>query len=101
MKTIASLKQDLLNNEVITVNVKGSTNITMYSYNPNTEVLSILFKKGTLYKYNNVGKDVVLKFLNTSMINGSIGQTFRRNVLNKYTYTRFDDMGAEKYTVSV
>ncbi len=101
MKSIFSLKQDLANNEIITVNIPNSTNISMYSYNPKTEVLSILFKRSTLYKYNNVGKDVVHKFLNTSLVGGSIGQLFRQIVMDNYTYTRFDNMGSQKYTIEV
>lgn len=92
-----SINEKLQNNEVITVAVNNSTNLNMYSYNPQTKIFSILFKRGTLYKYNNVEKEVVYKFLNAT----SIGQTFRKYILDKYTYTRYDNMGSEKYTVNV
>lgn len=101
MKSIQCLKQDLLQNEIITVSVKNSTNLSAYSYNPKTKIFSILFKKGTLYKYQNVNKEVVYRFLNTSMANGSIGKCFRENIMDKYTYTRFDNMGNNKYTIEI
>ena len=101
MQTIFTLKQQVLNGEVITVPVQNSSNISTYSYNPQTKIFSVLFKRGTLYKYSDVGLEVAFKFLNTSMVGGSIGKLFRSELLNRYTYTRLDVNGGKKYTVEV
>ena len=77
MQTIFTLKQQVLNGEVITVPVQNSSNISTYSYNPQTKIFSVLFKRGALYKDSDVGLEVAFKFLNTSMVGGSIGKLFR------------------------
>lgn len=101
MQTIFTLKQQVLNGEVITVPVQNSSNISTYSYNPQTKIFSVLFKRGTLCKYSDVGLEVAFKFLNTSMVGGSIGKLFRSELLDRYTYTRLDVNGGKKYTVEV
>ena len=42
MQTIFTLKQQVLNGEVITVPVQNSSNISTYSYNPQTKIFSVL-----------------------------------------------------------
>ena len=94
MQTIFTLKQQVLNGEVITVPVQNSSNISIYSYNPQTKIFSVLFKRGTLYKYSDVGLEVAFKFLNTSMVGGSIGELFRSEYNQNISSANGDFIGA-------
>lgn len=77
------LKNKILNNEIVIVPVESS-NISTWAYNPITQVMTVLFKKGTIYKYYNVGKDTALRFTECE----SVGKQFRESIMDKFTYTR-------------
>ena len=50
MESKLTLKRKILNNEIVTVPVQSS-NISTWLYNPITQVMTVLFKKGTIYKW--------------------------------------------------
>lgn len=77
------IKQRLLSNEIITMAVESS-NISTWAYNPNNKVLTILFKKGTTYRYENVDKKTVLNFL----LSESFGKAFHKYINGKFDYTK-------------
>lgn len=90
------LKNKILNNEIVTVPVQSS-NISTWSYNPITQVMTVLFKKGTIYKYYNVDKKTALKFVDCE----SVGKQFRESIMDKFTYTRLNAYGHLDYMVVV
>lgn len=96
MESKLTLKRKILNNEIVTVPVQSS-NISTWSYNPTTLVMTILFKKGTIYKYYNVGKNTALKFTECE----SVGKQFRESIMDKFTYTRLKADGHLDYMVAV
>lgn len=77
------IKQKLLNNEVITMAVESS-NISTWSYNPNNKALTLLFKKGTTYRYDNVDKKTVINFL----LSNSTGKAFHKYINGKFDYLK-------------
>lgn len=77
------IKQKLLNNEVITMAVESS-NISTWSYNPNNKTLTLLFKKGTTYRYDNVDKKTVINFL----LSNSTGKAFHKYINGKFDYLK-------------
>ena len=77
------IKQRLLNNEVVVVAVESS-NISTWCYNPNNKTLTVLFKKGTTYRYENVDKKTVLNFL----MSESVGKAFHKFINGKFDYTK-------------
>lgn len=94
MKLIYDL---LKNNKVITISINNSTNISCLSYNPQTKILTILFSRGTIYKYNNVEKETVYKISELYYNNQSIGKAFRKYILDKYSFTRYNSEGNIQY----
>lgn len=77
------IKQRLLNNEVVAVAVESS-NISTWAYNPNNKALTVLFKKGTTYRYENVDKKTVLNFL----MSESVGKAFHKFINGKFEYEK-------------
>ena len=53
-----------------------SSNLTTLSYNPFTKQLTVLFSRGTIYKYDNVDIDIVVKLL----MSESLGKFFNQNI---------------------
>ena len=96
MESKLTLKRKILNNEIVTVPVQSS-NISTWSYNPITQAMTVLFKKGTIYKYNNVDKKTALKFVNCE----SVGKQFRESLMDKFSYTRLKADGNIDYRVEV
>jgi len=96
MKSTVMLKKRILNNEIVIVPVESS-NISTWAYNPISKVMTILFKKGTTYKYNNVDKKTALKFVNCE----SVGKQFRESLMDKFSYTRLKADGNIDYRVEV
>lgn len=90
------LKKRILNNEIVVVPVQSS-NISTWAYNPISKVMTILFKKGTTYKYSNVDKKTALKFVNCE----SVGKQFRESLMDKFSYTRLKADGNMDYRVEV
>lgn len=95
--SIEKLKNKLQNNQVIACNVE-STNLKTLAYTPDTKVLTILFNKKVIYQYENVNKEVVLKFLEAQEKQESLGKVFRENILNKFPYSRLNPNGSIQYT---
>lgn len=89
-------KMKILNNEIVIVPVESS-NISTWSYNPITQVMTVLFKKGTIYKYYNVDKGTALRFTECE----SVGKQFRESIMDKFTYTRLKADGDTDYKVEV
>ena len=81
----ATLKARLLRNEVVSSAVKSS-NLSTWSYNPNISELTILFGRGTTYKYKNVNKDTIVKLINAE----SVGKEFRNSIMGKFEYKKED-----------
>ena len=76
----------------IVIPVKSS-NLTTLSYNPFTKQLTVLFSRGTIYKYDNVDIDIVVKLL----MSESLGKFFNQNIVNKYNFTRLHKDGSINY----
>ena len=70
-----------------------SSNLTTLSYNPFTKQLTVLFSRGTIYKYDNVDIDIVVKLL----MSDSLGKFFNQNIINKYNFTRLHKDGSINY----
>lgn len=70
-----------------------SSNISTISYNPFTRNLTILFKRGDMYKYDNVDIETALKMV----LSKSIGSYFAKNIVNKYNFTRLNKNGSVMY----
>lgn len=81
----ATLKARLLRNEVVSSAVKSS-NLSTWSYNPNISELTILFGRGTTYKYKNVDKNTIVKLINAE----SVGKEFRNSIMGKFEYKKED-----------
>ena len=81
----ATLKARLLRNEVVSSAV-NSSNLSTWSYNPNISELTILFNRGTTYRYKNVDTNTILKLINAK----SIGKEFRRSIMGKFEYKKED-----------
>lgn len=71
----------LSNNEVITTAV-NSSNLATWSYNPIQKELTVLFNKGTIYRYADVDKDTVLGLIKAE----SVGKEFRRSIMGRFDY---------------
>ena len=81
----ATLKARLLRNEVVSSAV-NSSNLSTWSYNPNISELTILFNRGTTYRYKNVDSNTVLKLINAK----SVGREFRNSIMGKFEYKKED-----------
>lgn len=79
----ATLKARLLRNEVVSSAV-NSSNLSTWSYNPSISELTILFGRGTTYKYKNVDKDTIIKLINAK----SVGKEFRKSIMGKFEYKK-------------
>ena len=71
----------LSNNEVVTTAV-NSSNLATWSYNPIQKELTVLFNKGTIYRYSGVDKDTVLGLIKAE----SVGKEFRKSIMGKFDY---------------
>lgn len=76
----------LMENKVFVKTVKDSNLISTWAYNKESKTLTILFKKGALYKYNNVGMDIAFRLLLAS----SVGKEFHNFISNNYSYTKIE-----------
>lgn len=94
MKLIYDL---LKNNKVVTLPVNNSTSLSGFSYNPQTEVLTVLFKRGDIYKYNGVQKEVIYKIAELYYANESMGKTLRKYIIGNYNFTRLASDGNIRY----
>ena len=81
----ATLKARLLRNEVVSSAV-NSSNLSTWSYNPNISELTILFGRGTTYRYKNVDRDTIVKLINAE----SVGKEFRKSIMGKFEYKKED-----------
>ena len=81
----ATLKTRLLRNEVVSSAV-NSSNLSTWSYNPNISELTILFGRGTTYRYKNVDRDTIIKLINAE----SVGKEFRKSIMGKFEYKKED-----------
>lgn len=92
MNKLELLEQEIKSggNVVVTVD---STNISTWAYS-SSKVLTILFKKGVIYQYENVPKEVPLQLLNAQ----SIGKMFHTSIKNKYKFSRLNMDGSIAYT---
>ena len=70
-----------------------SSNLTTLSENPFPKQLTVLFSRGTIYKYDNVDIDIVVKLL----MSESLGKFFNQNIVNKYNFTRLHKDGSINY----
>ena len=82
-----SILKRLNENKVITIPVQSS-NIATLSYNPLQFTLTILFKKGYIYRYYNVGYMTLFKLLNKK----SVGKAFMKNIYGKFKYERLNNV---------
>lgn len=81
----ATLKARLLRNEVVSSAV-NSSNLSTWSYNPSISELTILFNRGTTYKYKNVDTNTILRLINAE----SVGKEFRNSIMGKFEYKKED-----------
>ena len=81
----ATLKARLLRNEVVSSAV-NSSNLSTWSYNPSISELTILFNRGTTYKYKNVDRYTITKLINAE----SVGKEFRNSIMGKFEYKKED-----------
>ena len=81
----ATLKARLLRNEIVSSAV-NSSNLSTWSYNPNISELTILFGRGTTYRYKNVDRDTIVKLINAK----SVGKEFRKSIMGKFEYKKED-----------
>lgn len=75
------LMNKLSNNEVVTTAV-NSSNLATWSYNPLNKELTVLFNRGSVYRYSGVDKDTVVRLLNAE----SVGKEFRKSIMGKFEY---------------
>ena len=78
-------KARLLRNEIVSSAV-NSSNLSTWSYNPGMSELTILFNRGTTYRYKNVDTDTVLKLIDAE----SVGKEFRNSIMDKFEYKKED-----------
>lgn len=81
----ATLKARLLRNEIVSSAV-NSSNLSTWLYNPNISELTILFNRGTTYRYKDVDTNTVLKLINAE----SVGKEFRNSIMGKFEYKKED-----------
>lgn len=89
MDVLKNLKDKFQSGETVTVKV-NSSNLSIINYDPVSRDLRILFKKGTLYKYYNVDVGIALKLFKAHFSNQSVGKEFRKNVLDKFCFTKYN-----------
>lgn len=97
MCSINDLKKKLSFDKVVAITV-NSSNLSTIAYNPQNKTLTILFKRGTIYKYFNVEKSVVYKLLDIKLKNESVGIFFRNYIMNNYKFSRLNSLGEIEYT---
>lgn len=73
----------LANNEIVTTAV-NSSNLATWSYNPIRKELTVLFNRGTTYRYSDVDKDTIISLIKAE----SVGKEFRNNVMGKFEYQK-------------
>ena len=81
----ATLRARLLRNEIVSSAV-NSSNLSTWSYNPNISELTILFNRGTTYRYKDVDTNTVLKLINAE----SVGKEFRNSIMGKFEFKKED-----------
>lgn len=81
--------EKLAKGEVIALAVESS-NLSAWSYNPSTQVLTILFNKKTIYKYKNVDNKTAFQLLRTHFRGESVGKKFHELIYGRYEYTKIN-----------
>ncbi|MFJ5457601.1 KTSC domain-containing protein [Pectobacterium sp. CHL-2024] len=61
-----------------------STNIESAGYDPNTSILEIEFKNGSLYQYSGVPEYIFQELISAS----SVGVYFNQNIKNNYEFQK-------------
>lgn len=89
---LGQIIKDLSENKIV-VQPVNSSNISTIGYNPNNKKLIILFKRGTIYRYENVNLETFFKMI----LAESVGKAFHEYINNKYTFTRLDKDGSNRY----
>ena len=79
----ATLRARLSRNEVVSSAV-NSSNLSTWSYNPNISELTILFNRGTTYRYKDVDTNTILRLIDAE----SIGKEFRKSIMGKFEYKK-------------
>lgn len=81
----ATLRARLSRNEVVSSAV-NSSNLSTWSYNPNISELTILFNRGTTYRYKDVDTKTILRLIDAE----SVGKEFRNSIMGKFEYKKED-----------
>ncbi len=62
-----------------------SSMLASVGYDPQKQILYVLFNSGTAYEYHNVPPDVYQELLQAE----SIGQYMQENIIDHYSYAQF------------
>ncbi len=62
----------------------NSSNIASIGYDPDNKKLTVEFRNGSMYEYENVPEDEYQELMGA----GSIGSYFASNIKNSFTYRR-------------
>lgn len=81
-----SILSEKIEGKIITVEVKSS-NLTKAVYDTENKELSINFKNGSIYMYNNVPWEIFTRF----RMSESQGKFFSSEIKNNYTYKKIND----------
>ena len=78
-----AILSEKIEGKIINVDI-NSTNLTSASYNTESKVLSVTFKTGNIYEYENVPWEMFTKF----RMADSQGKFFNNNIAKVYSYKK-------------
>lgn len=90
---LGQIIKDLSENKTV-IQPVNSSNISTIGYNLNNKKLIILFKRGTIYRYENVNLETFFKMI----LAESVGKAFHQYIDKKFTFTRLNTDGSNRYT---